>query len=96
MEVKDDKLEDIGIDMSAILNRVMRGSIEDETRLRNAGLEIKITLKAGICPALMLAHGVHAIPPEKLKAVGIQNPKELSDENLKAIGLNPTKLHSKG
>ena len=80
--------------MNSIFGRLMRGSIEDESRLVSAGIDLKVMVKAGICPALLLS-GIQAIPPAKLSAAGI-NPNELTDDNLNALGLNPVKLHSKG
>ena len=96
MDANDDKLHEMGIDFGAIINRVMRGSVEDDVMLINAGINAKIMLKAGICPAQLLAGGVGSLPDEKIKELGIKNPKAMTDDELMKVGLNPNKLHAKG
>ena len=82
--------------MNSIFNRLLRGSVEDDVRLSAAGIDLRVMLKAGICPAKLLAAGVYGLPEEKLKAVGIKSPEEITEENLKALGFNSVKLNSKG
>ena len=96
LDAKEEKLTEVGIDLNAIFGRILRNSIEDDSRLNSAGIELKVMLKAGVCPVKLLSAGVHALPEERLKTLGIANPNELTDENIKTLGLNGVKLHSKG
>ena len=95
MDANQEKLMEMGIDVNTVVTRVMRSSIQDDMLLMNAGISIKTMLKAGICPCTFLAGGVNAIPAEQLKTAGV-NKNALSDEDLKKLGLNSAKLHSKG
>lgn len=95
MNANQEKLMNMGIDINTIVSRAMRGSVNDETHLMQIGIDIKTMLKSGVCPATFLAGGVNALPADRIKAIGV-NKDQLSDGDLKKLGLDSGKLKAKG
>ncbi|XP_054153498.1 uncharacterized protein LOC128952176 [Oppia nitens] len=95
LDVDPVKLATQGIDFHHLVNLVMRGSVDDYTKLVNTGLDIPAMFRAGVNPALLLAGGIGALPADLLAKLGVTNKAQPTDDDIRKLGINPLKLQGK-